>query len=231
MDTVNDLNQTLLELCEQRKPLSSCFTLKELQGILVSADYEIRLLLAESLAFEKDEAIAVDFLEQLAADPSDLVRAEAVDTLSVFFTEKSYAICRAALQDSSVFPRAYAAYSVAVLGRCLHPAQTREILRNAVGTETHELVLAGVWEGLYILGDETALEELFRLFRSTSDYHIQCAVLNALSEILCLENKNQISSFLDSIQAQIFPASVKSTLCQLKELLKAGQEDSTFPLS
>ena len=138
---------------------------------------------------------AVKWLSQLAKDSDAHVRVEAVDSLRTFVCRQSFdALCQATV-DSDALVRGYAAYGVAIIGKEISFDEAKIILLSMVACENNPRVLVDIYEGLYVLGETTALKDLFSLIH-IDDYLVQCAVIHACEEIANDRNRQIILSFL-----------------------------------
>jgi len=95
-------------------------------------------------------------------------------------------------------------------------SEAKKLLSYAEKKEHSTHVLVGIYEGLYILGNDIALDKLIYLFRE-DNYHTQCAVLNALGEIVNPDNLHKIVAFISRLDATKYPVSVSGTLLRLQK--------------
>ena len=68
-----------------------------------------------------------------------------------------------------------------------------------------------VTNSLYVLGNKESIFDLMDCFNSYN-YKNKCAVINALIEILSVENFNHIKNFISSLNSNELPASVSSSI-------------------
>ena len=174
---------------------SNYFDYGQINNLASSRNEDIRSSLAKALVNHKVIDDAVKWLSQLAKDSDALVRVEAVDSLRTFVCRQSFdALCQATV-DSDALVRGYAAYGVAIIGKEISFDEAKIILLSMVACENNPRVLVDIYEGLYVLGETTALKDLFSLIH-IDDYLVQCAVIHACEEIANDRNKQIILSFL-----------------------------------
>ena len=202
------------ECYDRQEALSNHFEAIDLWDFAASEDDEVRVWLAKAMAFEQSSLQTVGLLSMLSLDADAIVRVEAVDSISNFPCPQSYAIVKNALDDEDELVRAYAVYGTASLGNKLNPNDARKILQSLLLTETSPRVKVDIFEGLYILGDQSALSHLIECY-NCDDYHIKCAVLNALENQLNKGNVNQIFGFAQRCITEKDPRSVKATASKL----------------
>lgn len=211
----------IIECYYRQDALSTYFNVSDLWDFAVSDDEEVRMWLAKALAFEQSNLQTVGLLSMLSLDADAMVRVEAVDSISNFPWPQSYAIVKNALDDNEELVRAYAVYGTASLGNKLNPNDARKSLQSLLLTETSLRVKVDIFEGLYILGDQSALSHLIECYKC-DNHHIKCAVLNALENQLNKENVNQIRGFLrnciienESISVTTIISKLLAECCQL----------------
>lgn len=210
-----DCSEVLLDkltkcVCEG-KALSEIMSDESIAELPQNKNADVRIEAARALANNTFNSVTVDTLCRLAKDEDPLVRLEAVDSLSAFPCPESFESMRSAMLDPEGLIRAYAAYGVAVTGKTIRPDRAEEILLLAEAKETEPQAQTGIYEGLYILGQENALDKLMALFY-LNDYRIQCAVLNALNEVMNDQNQRVIQEFLRSICSSVHSVAVLDTL-------------------
>lgn len=210
-----DLLDVLMDCAYDGKALSKEMNSDTISALSENNCVDIRIWAARALAYNDFNCVTIHTLCRLAKDEDAQVRVEAVDSLCGFSCPDSYAVMRSAILDSDRLVRAYAAFGVAVIGRTVEPESAQEILLCAEARDTDPRVLTGIYEGLYILEQKSAFDKLIRLF-SSNDYHIKCAVLNALIEILNDENRSMVQSFINSIDLSICTTAVTDTLKRLR---------------
>lgn len=176
----------------------------------------IRAATAKCLVWDKGED-ALRILCNLAEDNDPTVRVEAVDSLCEYCDQDSLIVLRRSLQDIDELVRVYAATGFAhisiELGQELSTAA--QTLKDCLRYEESNLVRVGLLEGLYILGDKDAIRELFDAF-DCNDYHTQCFVLHALTEVLNTHNQSIIRNFLAGLQQSEYPIAVADTIARLR---------------
>lgn len=216
------------------KKLGSCIDLEisptqllsksDIRSAALSQDYEVRWLLAKTLIFESNQSFAIDTLCILAEDNEMIVRAEAIDTLSSFCDARSFSVLCTALCDESEVVRLYAAIGVGIVGEKLSYGSAVDRLVSAQAQEKSSISLVGIYEGLYILGHHESLVQLFVLFQE-EDYHVKCAVLHALDELINTKNYDKIFCFIHGLDTTELPVSVIDTLTQVKQSVQSVLRD------
>lgn len=206
----------LMRCTWEGKTLSEMLSDESIENLARNKSTDVRIEAARALADNAFNRVTVDTLCRLAKDEDPLVRLEAVDSLAVFSCRESFEMMQSALLDPDWLVRAYAAYGVAVIGKSIKPDHAKKILLHAEAKEAEPRTRAGIYEGLYILGQENALEKLMGLF-SLDDYRLQCAVLNALDEVLNDQNQSTILEFLGSISLSAHSAAVLDTLDRVQK--------------
>ena len=199
---------------DRQEALSQHFDASKLWELVAGDDDEIKSWLARALVFDQENMQTLGLLSLLSLDPDAAVRVEAVDSLGNFSWPQSYFLLKRALYDGDELVRAYAAYGVAVVGNKLFPGEAKETLQSLLLTETSVRVKIDIFEGLYILGDNSALTHLIQCY-NMGDYHVKCAVLNALENQLSNKSINQIIYFLNNCRIEKEPIAVKSTFSRL----------------
>lgn len=207
MNINDDVIEMLMKCHANGYSLVSQYDKSNLDRLVNSSDSEVRAWTAKALVADSDNSIALYYLRQLANDPDSNVRVEAIDSLSEYHNTESLQVLSAALSDSDYLVRGYAAFGVAYVGSHLSPLEAKDLLLHVENIETDQFVLVAIYEGLYLLGCYSYLDKLIAQFQS-EDYHIQCAVLHSLEEILDVHNVNQVRIFLNSINRAKYPNSV-----------------------
>lgn len=200
------------------KSLSEHLSHEEIRSIAQNCDSEVRGLLAKALVHDNDHTISVECLLFLAEDNDDYVRIEAVDSLSAHPCQKSFNQFINSLSDPNELVRAYAALGLAIVGKTCAVDGTIKQLQIALNKENNPFTLAGIYEGLYILGLGDALHKLLDLFHA-DDYRIQCFVLHSLCEVINSQNKAIIQRFISTLNLDSYSLAVIDTLHQLNNLI------------
>ncbi|MBE6937409.1 MAG: hypothetical protein E7460_02485 [Ruminococcaceae bacterium] len=188
----------------------------EIDRLVSDPDGQIRAWLAKALVSDFGNPDSLKYLCRLASDPESDVRVEAIDSLSEYICEDSLRVLTGALNDPDSLVRGYAAFGVSNVGKVISPSESSGALLSLECKEKDEFVLVGIYEGLYMLGSESYLDRLISLF-SSDDYHIQCAVIHSLENVLSERNAEQIGSFLDETDIAEYPVAVS---CAVEELRK-----------
>ena len=160
-----------------------------------SKDYnvEIRSIIPPILVkFVSDES--KDILLTLARDIDPLVRTEAYDSLSVFlYYSVEIFLFQAIYNEPDELARSYAILSWAdvVLGLKHVTAENIFYLQNRRDLDKSDDCKLSYCYGLYLFGQKNMLTEIL-CFLNKEDYHLRCAALNLLSELVNQENKELI---------------------------------------
>jgi HEAT repeat protein len=210
--------ESIADCYNTQTPLTKKYTCGQILNFTEHPSSEVRVWTAKALAYEEQSTPIIEMLCKLSTDSDEDVRIEAIDSLSNFTDPRSFdALCHA-LGDPWELIRAYAAYGVAVVGKETCPDTALSHLLALSENESSNQVLLSTYEGLYILGKHAYLSKLIFLFQ-TDDYHVKCAVINALAEILSTENYSIIHEFTETLNPETLPASVNSAIMRLKQML------------
>jgi len=214
---INKYSTRLIDIYEKGLSLSEIYSPYMMWKLAKCKDDCVRSDLAKTLVYDADSNVALDILCKLAKDKDELVRVEAIDSLSEYCCEKSYKALKNALGDSDYLVRKYALFGISYVGKELCPDETIAILYENEKKEVNLHCKLSIHEGLYMLGEEAYLDRLMSLFW-TDDYQIQCSVANALSEIVDENNIMLVRKFLESISLEEHPVSVLSSINNLKKV-------------
>ena len=206
--------QVLIKSYDEAKSLNELLSVEVIDSLSNSNSTEIRCWLACSLAYHNSDTQAVALLRKLSQDTDSSVRVEAVDSLSGFATQESFDMLCQASVDEDELVRAYAAFGIAYVGKKISPERALQTLLDMVQIENSKRVFVDIYEGLYILGRNEMLEELIKLYNS-SDYHVQCATLNVLDELIHPQNVSTIYQFVSMLDAS---TCVPAVACAIERL-------------
>lgn len=204
----------IISFYDRQEALDQHFDTKQLWDFINCGDSELRAWIAKALVFNQASLQTLGLLSILSLDTDATVRVEAVDSLCNFPWPQSYLMIKRALSDDDELVRAYAAYGTALLGNKLFPNDAREVLQSRLLIESSVRVKIDIFEGLYVLGDTSALTHLIECYKA-DDYRVKCAVLNALGNQLNTESIDQIINFLGNCIVENEPMAVKSTFIKL----------------
>lgn len=183
------------------------------------ASEEVRIWLARALVNYEDADVAVSLLCHLSRDSDSLVRVEAVDSLSCFPSSCSFDALCDAFCDKEDLVRAYAALGVADVGKVVSPVEASKLLAQHARTEKSKRVLVDIYVGMYLLGKTDALNSVFELF-NVPDYHVKCAVLNSLEEIVDENSLSIIRRFMQGIDRTILDKAVVDAILRAEARIK-----------
>jgi HEAT repeat protein len=140
---------------------------------LADRSAEVRMRVVEALGrltAGKHEALIAAL-----RDSDELVRLQAAESIGKSTNQRSLAALRGALTDDSELVRSYVAAAIGRVGT----RADRVLLRKQVTRERSDAARLGLFEGLWQLGDRTALESAIELLDS-DDYRVRCATARAL---------------------------------------------------
>lgn len=164
-------------------------------------------------------------LTNLLADESALVRAQALESLTLLKEQAALPRIARLLSDEDPIVRSYAATAVGVL----NGVEYVEKLRHCLLVEKHDLARVGFYESLFLLGERKLLPELLRMLRSR-DYHVRCSVANTV-EALPLrkpEVKMAISALTEASRNPIARADGDSVRRALESLARVADGWEAF---
>lgn len=195
---------------------SSYLSTQVISSIITCDSDDIRQWLAKALINHNSNSFAVPLLCKLAQDSQSFVRIEAVDTLSSFICQESFNALCLAVNDNDELVRAYAAYGIAAVGKEIAPTNALYLLNQAASSEENCRVLVDIYGGMHLLGQEDALQKLFKLFQ-VDDYLVQCAVIHLFEDIVNNHNRDEIAHFINNLNISNYAYSVVDAILQLKQ--------------
>lgn len=208
----------LLERCyDEGESPSTYLDTNLIHALVHDESVDIRLWLAKAMVNYNIDNDAVSMLSELSRDSEVCVRLEAVDSLSQFCCQESLDSLCCATNDDDELIRAYAAFGIARVGKYVSQQKALSVLLRIAETERNPRVFVDIYEGLYLLGDAEALYKLIQLFDS-NDYHVQCAVIHALIEIINIENASLIKCFVSNLDTSKYVFAVTDAIGQLKAI-------------
>lgn len=187
-----------------------------ISSIVTCDSDDIRQWLAKALINHKSNSFAVPLLCQLAQDSQSYVRVEAVDTLGSFICQESFNALCLAVNDDDELVRTYAAFGIAAVGKEIAPTKALYLLNQVALLEESRRVLVDVYGGMHLLGQHDALQKLFELFQ-VDDYHVQCAVIHFLEDIINNDNRDEIAHFINSLNISSYVYAVIDAILQIKQ--------------
>ena len=150
-----------------------------IEPLLGDKSKRIRYNAAECLGIlYEDSGRQLTGLRNLLQDPSDIVRAQALESLALLKDRRALPEIVPLLSDDDPVVRSYAAASVGVLGGVSY----KKALRRNLKTDKEELARVGFYEGLFLLGEREALKEMLMLLQS-QNYRVRCAVANTVESM------------------------------------------------
>ena len=181
-----------------------------LLGLSNSDNPEIRSYVAELLVSAHGKK-AEKTLINMCVDKDEIVRANACDSLSVFPTFDSYnRLIKCVNNDKSAIVKTYAILSLADIFKRIN-IDTKDLKKLFITYSQDEnvSVSAACCRGLYILGEKSYLEKLFKLF-VTENYQERCMIINILNSVINNENDKRIFSELRNFRKFETSAAVAS---------------------
>jgi len=188
--------------------------LNEYNGISVLTEEDF-LVLTE-LSFDKDSYIRslvapllVDFINEkskvillrLAQDEDLLVRTEAYDSLAAFsFADVASFLETAVKAEKDYLARSYAILSWIDVSLSLHYDVSGNIvsLKKLKNKETSALCQLSYSYALYMCGENGMLEEILSFFMN-DDYHVRCAAIALLGDIIDESNETHIKEAIAAL--------------------------------
>lgn len=196
---------------------------KLISSIVACDSDDIRQWLAKALINHNSNCFAVPLLCQLARDSQSFVRIEAVDTLGSFVCQESFNALCLAVNDDDELVRAYAAFGIAAVGKQIAPTKALCLLNQIALSEKSRRVLVDVYGGMYLLGQDDALQKLFELFQA-DDYLVQCAVVHFLEDIMNNDNRDEIEYFINNLNVFSYAYSVVDAILQIKQKIGSNTD-------
>lgn len=160
---------------------------------------------------------ARELLKVLAADPSQAVRVDAIDSLSARADASCLPIFEGALHDPDYLVRGYGATGFAELYKKLGLDAAKGIAILRACNESDEWAQISFWYGEALLGAQEALPKILGAV-SSSDYSCQCAALRSLEDLLPLYRR-EIGAFVRGLSCEGWTLPPKEALRELKESL------------
>lgn len=171
----------------------------------------IRSLVAK-LLFDYNNDFSKNILLELANDKDNLVRVEAADSLKSFINIEVYNRLKCMAEfDRYYLSRAYSIYSMSITGISLKQIGLSAFILDRLKKERYVINRIFCHQSLYVLGNKESIFDLMGCFNS-NNYKNKCAVINALIEILSIENINDIKNFICSLNSNELPSSVSSSI-------------------
>ena len=170
------------------------YDLKKLQKMSISSDSFVRSEAARYLMNFTGEKVK-NILIRLAGDKDGLVRVEALDSLSAFYSDDvENFLMNAVKAEIDELARSYAIMSWAdVVFELRHNTpESSSFIDKIMASEKSRHCRLSCCYARYIFGDKAALDQMLQ-FLNDSDYHIRCSLINLLWEIEDSENKSRIS--------------------------------------
>lgn len=179
---------------------------------------EIRSIVAKALVWASENEGSARLLHKLAQDEDLLVRLEAIDSLSAYSDKESMTILQNALDDPDELIRMYSAIGFSrICQRIAEIEYGTRILQHYLNIEKCDIVKIALFEGLYVLGDFSKLENIINMFEC-EDYHIKCFIINSLIEIINYKNYNDIIQFIDRVNLMEVEPAVSSSIACLRKV-------------
>lgn len=172
--------------------------LKKIVKLSKDKNVLVRSIVAELLGnFENNKSKKV--LLKLACDKKALVRVDAYDSLSIFQSEEVERFLRKAiLKEKNEIACAYAIMSwsdiVLVMDRDISKKRLFiNKIKKIKRIQKSEQCMLSCYYAQYILGKRKSIKKILS-FLNSKDYHIRCAAINTLEEILKPDNGQLIQN-------------------------------------
>lgn len=193
------------------------------QIIMFSKDSDeyIRQLVAELLINFSDSNVARKTLLELACDKDEMVRLEAYDSLSEFnYEDVEVFLHNAMFEECDELACSYAIMAWAEIVKCMHTnyysylLEINKLVKNDKVKNSEHCMLNCAY-AKYLFGDEEGLIIIFSYLES-KDYHIRCAVVNTLRDIVDTTNKDVI---IDTLLKKVTGEEINSVKMGLIDFL------------
>lgn len=193
------------------------------ESLLGDRSEKVRYDAAESIGrLLQGSGASHEGLRSLLLDRSPLVRIQAMESLAIVSDRGSLRAIASLLADADPHVRAYAARSIAELGGLPYVQE----IEAALGTEADERARAGILEALLLLGKREVFATFLALL-SSNDYHVRCAVANALDDLPLDETQlHRALASLSEAHERSLGVADRSTIKRVLGRLKSGATDS-----
>ncbi|HEX4321231.1 MAG TPA: HEAT repeat domain-containing protein [Acidobacteriaceae bacterium] len=156
-------------------------TLQELESqvlvLLSDRSKAVRYSATDCVGFlHADEGISATWLYPLLDDPDDMVRIEAIESLSQIDDQSALPLIARMLKDEAPLVRSYAATAI----EDLDGAEFVQAIKNAMQVEADDRAKVGFAGALFYFGDASQFLVLLQLL-SSPDYTTRCAAANTIS--------------------------------------------------
>lgn len=166
-----------------------------LNKFVTDRDPLIRSEIARTLA-DSDAFYGESLLITLLRDRNMMVRVEAADSLASYRSMNVFNNLMDVIQEESYYLlKGYAITSLAQIGVDILPVQTKSLLIDVLQADRRYFIRLSCYEGLYRLGVNDTLWDIFKLYKS-QDYRIRCAVVSTLNELVDDTNRMDICNFV-----------------------------------
>jgi HEAT repeat protein len=204
---VNDKDERLREkAAESLGQINTEESVKILKELLNDDKYNVRCAAINSLC----NLHSIDSLPELLnclSDKNELVRVNAIECIGQLKNKSAVKTLINILNDKSNLVRSYAGSALGAIG----DSSAKVAIENRLLKENNDLAKVGLYEGLYLLGSNSYLKKMFKLFDS-SDYHVRCSVANILGDIVNSSNKITIIDILNKYLNEETTVAVKSSI-------------------
>lgn len=160
-------------------PQKELVNVSQITPLLNDPNAEVRMRAAEEFATLPSGSKVPKQLIDLLNDKDVLVRVAAAEALGDLRCRRSLPALRRALHDRSPLVRSYVATALGQIG----DKRDLDLIRQSLEMERNEIARVGAFQGLYELGDRTALDDLVSMLTSARDYRARCATANGLAAL------------------------------------------------
>jgi len=149
-------------------------------------------------------------------DKNELVRISAIEASSIIGDMNIVPFLEKKISDNSSLVRFYVYIT---LGE-FHKNSSYKLLKNKIGLEKSTFAKLGIYEALFLFGDNGYLNKIISIMSSKS-YRVRCAVINSLINLpLKKEEKKLVRDKIISFRKNEKTNAVKSLFEKLDEAIK-----------
>ncbi|MDL2327640.1 HEAT repeat domain-containing protein [Ruminococcaceae bacterium OttesenSCG-928-A11] len=201
--------------------------LAALQELAIDRSPLIRAEVA-SIAVKFINNEVLQLLLSLIRDKDELVRTEAIDSLSVFGESASYdAVSYSAKHDKYYLVRGYAVESMSMIGIKMGLAETsiESVIMGILECEKNAFVKLCCYHALFRLGKTAYFEDIVGSYTS-KNYRVRCATINVLMDIVDAENVQVVKKKLATWKAGEKSNAVVGYLEKLEKIIQILTDDN-----
>ena len=173
-----------------------------------------------------------DILFALAADEDDLVRTEAYDSLGVFaYDDVEMFLSKISAEEPDEVARSYAILSWADVAAALQKSPSGHIAKMMAlkSQEKSSGCILSYCYALYLFGEKGALMEWLS-FLNDDDYHVRCAAISLLENVVDETNKDVIKNSISKLLETESALSVRDKAARFLKENRSEPSDSDFSM-